>query len=881
MDTFNKYIRQFKCEKGTPYTHTSITDPPISLHIPNDKLDEFYDEYATAIVKGRKMYITEKPENPSPMRVDLDFRFKLVIPIVGEEVDLKREYDNRMIERVILFYSKTLLEYLDITEDKLKVYVLEKPRPTEYRGRIKDGIHMIWPNLVITHNLQHLIRKRIIESGNEIFEGIPLINSYDDIVDKAIIDKNNWQLYKSRKPESQAYDITKVYRYDFATKSIIIEKNPSASEELGLVKILSMRNKTDQICNVKNEKIEEVDQYVKHILPSMDEKKKQKLHSQIFGKTKNVTKNFLADDEFALSQKLVEECLNPKRAENYEEWIKLGWALRNIDYRLLESWTKFSCVSSKYVEGECHMFWDKMRQDTMGIGTLKWWARQDNIDIYNKIIDESIIDLIDKCISSGGAHYDVAKVIHCMYKDHFRASSKDTWYMYSKNEHRWTRSRDGMKLRRILSEDVCHKFIQRSIHWSSKSMNEQDKVLKDIYNVKNKVLNEICLRLKNSGYKDSVMKECKSLFTDEKFEETLDSHPHLLGFENGVYDLHMHEFREGLPDDYINYTTGRYYIPYDEETVEAKEISTYLSQVFTDLSIRKYMLDVFACTIDGSIRQEKFYIFTGFGSNSKSILLNLMQKALGDYYCILPIALLTQKRTSSNAAQGELERTKGRRLAVMQEPGESEKLNIGLMKELSGGDRILTRGLFKEPIEFRPQFKMVMTCNDLPDVPSDDGGTWRRIKVIEYTSKFLDNPDASNPKEFPIDPDIMDKLEKWSDTFISMLINHHKMIDPKNIFEPSEVNKATQQYKKNNDVIGQYIDDKIQKDERCTKKMMLNKIYSDFRGYATVILKGKKIPDRNQMKAYFEKVYGPYNNNEGWRGFRFKSDISDADSDIE
>lgn len=878
MDTFNKFIRQFKCEKGNPYTHTSITDPPLSLHIPTDKLDEFYDEYAKAIVKGRKMYMTEKPEDPSPLRVDLDFRFKLQ---TTEDNELKREYDDKLIERVILFYTQILLEYLNIENDKLLVYVMEKPKPSEYRGKIKDGIHMIWPHVVISHNLMHLIRNRIIECANEIFGNIPFTNSYDDIVDKAIIDKNNWQLYKSKKPESCAYDITKVYSYDISKNKIKLEKCPSAIEELSLIKLLSMRNKKNKVCDIKIDKVDEIDQYVKHILPSMDEKKKQKLHSQIFGKSKNVTKNFLADDEFALSQRLVEECLNPKRADNYEDWINLGWALRNIDYRLLDSWTKFSCVSSKYIEGECHIFWEKMRQDTMGLGTLKWWAKQDNIDIYNKIIDESIVDLIDKCINSNGAHYDVAKVIHCMYKDQFRASSKDIWYMYSKNEHRWVKSKDGMKLRRILSEEVCNKFTHRSMYWSGKAMNEPDQVLKDIYNAKNKLLNELCVKLKNSGYKDSVMKECKSLFTDEKFDEILDSHTHLLGFENGVYDLHMHEFREGLPDDYISYSTGRHYIPYDEESVESKEINLYLTQVFTNECIRKYILDVFSCIIDGSIRQEKFYIFTGAGSNSKSILLNLMQKALGDYYCILPIALLTQKRTSSNSAQSELERTKGRRLAVMQEPGESEKLNIGLMKELSGGDRILTRGLFKEPIEFRPQFKMIMTCNDLPEVPSDDGGTWRRIKVVEYTSKFVEHPSKSNPKEFPIDPDIMEKLDKWSDTFISMLIHHHKIIDPKNIIEPSEVNKATQQYKKNNDVIGQYIEDKLEPDDTGRKRMMLNKIYNDFRTYATVILKGKKIPDRNQMKAYFEKMYGPYSNTDGWRGFKYKAEISNADSDVE
>jgi len=56
---------------------------------------------------------------------------------------------------------------------------------------------------------------------------------------------------------------------------------------------------------------------------------------------------------------------------------------------------------------------------------------------------------------------------------------------------------------------------------------------------KAKILQEISLKLKSSGYKDSVMKECKAQFCDEKFEELLDAHPHLIGFENGVYDLRL------------------------------------------------------------------------------------------------------------------------------------------------------------------------------------------------------------------------------------------------------------------------------------------------------------------------------------------------------
>jgi P4 family phage/plasmid primase-like protien len=258
--------------------------------------------------------------------------------------------------------------------------------------------------------------------------------------------------------------------------------------------------------------------------------------------------------------------------------------------------------------------------------------------------------------------------------------------------------------------------------------------------------------------------------------------------------------------------------------------------------------------------------------------LNLIQHAIGEYYCILPIALLTQKRTASNNAQSELERTRGRRLAVMQEPGESEKLNIGLMKELSGGDRILCRGLFKEPIEFKPQFKMVMTCNELPEVPSDDGGTWRRIRVIEHTSKFTDNPDANNPKEFPLDPELNEKIERWSDTLIAMLIAHHKSIDPKNIVEPAEVRIATESYKKNNDIIGQFITEKLVRDDTVPCKIMLNQLFTEFKTWSSAVVpKGKKVPDRTQLRSYMEKTFGVCpSSRPGWKGVRY---ITDSDAE--
>lgn len=880
MDEFRKFLYQFRCEKGSgvQYTHTSIGNPRASYAIPNERMDEFYEAYNRAMVKGAHLHFTEKPMDPSPLRSDLDFRFPMPTPKPDQ---LPRLYTKQQVHSIVIAYGKLIASYVAPEHHgDIVAYVMEKTCPVEYRGKIKDGIHIVWPKIVVSHNLHHLIRKHMLNDAGRIFHGMPVCNPFDEIIDNAIIDKNNWQMYGSKKPDCEAYRVTGVLAYNSADCSLVDMSIPSAVEELEFTRMFSMRDKTECAVKIQESKREEIEEYIRHVLPSHGELRKSKLNSQIFGKSINITKNMVNEDDFILAKELV-ECLNPKRAENYEEWIKLGWTLRNIDHRLLDAWIEFSRVSSKYIEGECQKLWNAMRTDTLGMGTMRWWARQDNPQKYEEIRNSNVAILIDRCAGSNGAHYDVACVVHALYKDKYRFTVKDTWYMYQEDKHRWVRTREGLRLRMVLSNEIWRRFADRSFYWSGEAGKVPDQNEQERLNAKSKTLSEICTRLKTAGYKDSVMKECKGLFTDENFEELLDSHPHLVGFENGVYDLRLHEFREGLSDDFISYSTGRHYISYDPDSVEAQDIKAYMSQVFTNDSVRNYMKNVIACILDGSIRQEKFYIFTGVGSNSKSLFLNLIQRAIGDYYCILPIALLTQKRTASNAAQSELERTKGRRCAVMQEPGEAEKLNIGLMKELSGGDRILTRGLFKEPIEFKPQFKMIMTCNELPEVPSDDGGTWRRIRVIEFTSRFLDKPDPSKSNEFPIDPELPEKLDRWADMFISMVINHHKQMDVKSIDEPMEVRIATEGYKKNNDVIGQYTTDKIVRDPETMERSQLLKLYQDFKGWAYHnVPKGKKLPDRSQFRAYMEKTYGAYpTDGKGWRGLRVKKTAAAADDE--
>ena len=80
QEELNFLINKYSVVKGKPYTNTSIGHPKKSFFIPEDEYDEFLRVYSLAITSGIHLHFTEKPTNPSPLRVDLDFRFIISLP---------------------------------------------------------------------------------------------------------------------------------------------------------------------------------------------------------------------------------------------------------------------------------------------------------------------------------------------------------------------------------------------------------------------------------------------------------------------------------------------------------------------------------------------------------------------------------------------------------------------------------------------------------------------------------------------------------------------------------------------------------------------------------------------------------------------------------
>ena len=80
------------------------------------------------------------------------------------------------------------------------------------------------------------------------------------------------------------------------------------------------------------------------------------------------------------------------------------------------------------------------------------------------------------------------------------------------------------------------------------------------------------------------------------------------------------------------------------------------------------------------------------------------------------------------------------------------------------------------------------------------------IKILEFISKFLDNPDPNEPYHFPIDTELSEKLREWPEAFMFLLLQYHKKYKLHGIHEPPEVMRNTEEYHNESDIFRWYLD---------------------------------------------------------------------------
>ena len=878
----NRFTGGDDCNKKP--THLSYGLFQGKFVLDNLQRKELLSLYSKAIRAGVKDFsILETQKEYGPVIVDIDLE--------GLESDYNpgdRLYDEDMIVDITGKYIEAINYYLNVSKDTLKdtlkCFVFEKPKPTQKDDTLKDGFHIIFPDTCVHTKIRHLIRSKVVKQCLEenTFDGYT--NSPDKIVDKAVVSTNGWFLYGSKKPNGQLYDLTKVFDhklemvYNHEDKIMV---DPNTGEETNeyyknstLIKFLSLQK--EEYCKEYATTLNFNDYEIEGELQTNN------VNTNPTTETLHYDVPASKEDEVRRAVKFT-SMLYEKRAEDYHDWLRVGLALHNIDNSLLPTWVEFSKkCGKKFKDGECDKVWKTMKNPTSGnvltVRSLAFWAKQDDIKQYDAFIRDEFKAMMRKSLD--GNTYYIAKSVYSKYSDRFVCSAikGNCWWEFK--NHRWVRVEEGYTLKVLLSEEFANEYNKEIAEISLKATVVSG-IEKEELQQRRTRIDKIVEKLMNNAFKNTLMDECKSLFYDATFEQKLDSNIHLIGFENGIYDLEQSIFREGRPDDYITLSTRNDYYKWNDKNPTNKQIMKFFEQVLPNKSVRDYFLNALCTCLTGETKEEKLYVLTGSGSNGKSLTMDIMYQSLGDYYMSCDISIITRKRGQSNQAAPEKVRMKGRRCGVFQEADDGEKLNVGIMKEFTGGDKILIRDLFKgatEMIEFKPQMKYFLTCNQLPEVPSNDDGTWRRIRVIEFLSRFTDNPVKAN--EFMIDNTLKHKIEQWAPTFVSYLI-HIYNTEYKNktyLTEPSEVMASTKQYKMENDHFTEYIIQSIEVTSNSKDTIGMKALWDDFRRWFGDFHGGVKPPKSVEFNKFIIKQFGEMTKNR-YTGIKIKVDESDSDNE--
>ncbi|MEE9571491.1 MAG: phage/plasmid primase, P4 family, partial [Candidatus Neomarinimicrobiota bacterium] len=751
----------------------------------------------------------------------------------------------------------------------------------------------------------------------DILQDLPLINSYEDVLDRGISKgTTNWQLYGSRKPHNQAYQLTAQYEVWWEDGEREIEEidlsNPKKNFILDLLPVISARNtnivkfpfKAKALALSKNKKSS-------NIKKSRKTYKKKYLKQNIahqFSSISNqndldaILKDILEDSADNNKYDLKEAhdytmILSEQFYDPYEKWIDVGWTLFCIDYCLFPTWVAFSAKSDKFDFNNVEeMFdqWNDMEDRGKTLGSLIYWAKEENPHEFKKAKENTISYYIDRTLE-GCAEYDIAKVLYKMEGENFKCVSfncRKIWYAYQNG--RWIEINDGADVRQKLSEQLNSEYLKRQHALMNRITAIANADGSEALQQRAARMADIALKLKKTNWKNNIMREASELFRDKHFLDRLDSNPYLLCFRNGVIDFeHDGIFRKGKPSDYLSLCTNIDYIPFDEnnqkhQTVK-KEVETFFRQLFPNPALYKYMWEHLSSVLLGKNLNQTFNMYTGSGRNGKSKLVELMGTMLGDYKGTVPISLVTQKRGHIGGVSPEIAALKGIRYAVMQEPSKGMALNEGVMKELTGGDPIQGRKLFRDVITFIPQFTLVVCTNHLFDINTDDDGTWRRIRVCDYISKFVPKPSA-NPDnhQFLVDPNIDLKFTHWKEITMSLLVQLAIKTGGK-VADCDIVMASSQKYKSQQDYFTAFFEDRIIKcagsqcgcntqNPKSKCRMKQRDVLEVFKDWY-LELYGGKIPKGKDLYNFLEKKIGKPTRGRGYMGYLLMDPNIDEEDD--
>ena len=432
------FLNGFWCKKGSkhvdapPPTHVALDRG--AWYVPGTHMEEFMRRYGEAVQGGSPgLALVEMHRHICPVVVDLDFRAPAAAASPQQRMNQEQTPAKLYAPEEVTQFLSRLMRELSLLVDlrqaaagasseaaggAIDVYVLEKPARLDAKhGRTKDGLHIVIPDVVTAPEVQHMLRERMLPFvGSNMRHLAGEGRGPGDVYDEAVIEKNGWLMYGSRKPEEESsWTLTRMFLYDPGCEGLQEESEGRvaalAAAPAALAARLSIRNKYDETRLATEAVAAEV------------QARRAAAHER---QTSRQAALSITPVEAAAQERDVEawvRMLSPRRAVLYDSWVKVGLALHHSSggaawgHRLFQAFSASAdgVTPGAYDREGCERTWDRFKQAgpatgrPLSAGSLRIWAKEDSPDAWSAWFRGQLRALCNQQTMSARAQGDEAE----------------------------------------------------------------------------------------------------------------------------------------------------------------------------------------------------------------------------------------------------------------------------------------------------------------------------------------------------------------------------------------------------------------------------------------------------------------------------------------
>lgn len=322
----------------------------------------------------------------------------------------------------------------------------------------------------------------------------------------------------------------------------------------------------------------------------------------------------------------------------------------------------------------------------------------------------------------------------------------------------------------------------------------------------------------------------------------------VINFINGTLELDTGIFREHREEDFCSIQLPYAYNP----KATCPRWEQFLEEVTSGDPKRQEVLQFIAgYALLNDCRFEKIFVLTGSGGNGKTIYTKMLTHLFGpeNITNITPAGLCDSfqaihlRRAILNIA-GE----------IRSDLSDTEER----LKQISSGEQMQACYKGKDYIIFRPRVKLIFCCNGQLRASDTSDGLARRLLIIDFPCKFVDNPDSNDPYQLPRDVNLEEKLLAELPGIFNWAYRGYKDLLYFNDFcETDEHAQLMENFRKASNPIECFIEDLLDDPpERIDRQKLYDKyhFWCESNGHRPVSATRFHPEFRDKAKKYYESV---------------------------